>query len=147
MTLPKGSDVILRRFLYANALFSAFSGLSALFAADSLAPLLFAKNFSLLGLTASGLVLELGIGLLIFAGLVCVTARRETLRSGWVKAIIIADILWVLESAAVLALFPHYFSAAGVGLTLAVALIVLLFAAGQAFGLNQMRNKADLQPA
>ncbi|MDD9902594.1 MAG: hypothetical protein OXT06_03405 [Rhodospirillaceae bacterium] len=147
MTIQRTEAPVLRRFLLANAVFSGLSGTVALFAADGVADLLFARGFSFLGLTASGLVLEIGIILLIFAGLVFFTARRETLKPSWVKAIIVADLLWVVDSVAALLFFPHYLTGIGIGIVLALTLAVLLFAAGQIVGLGQAKADAVAQPA
>lgn len=147
MTIQRTEAPVLRRYLLSNAAFSALSGVVAVAAADGLAGLLFAKDFTLLGLTATGLVMEIGIVLLIFAGLVFFVARRDTVKPVWVKAIIAADLLWVADTAAVLLFFPQYLIAVGIGIVLALALVVLLFAAGQMLGLSQAKGRAVSQPA
>lgn len=141
------NDTFLRRVLFANAAFSVLTGLAGVFASEAVARFLFAKNFTILGLPAATLIFELGMGLLIFAGLVFLVARQKTLRLGWVKAIIVADLLWVVDSAALLAVYPEYFSSIGFEAVLIVAAAVFVFAVDQSIGvamIYQGRSRVEI---
>ncbi len=135
MKLHQANDTPLRWVLLANAAVSAVSGLACLLAADPVASSLFAPGESLFGWSAAGLVFELGILLLAFAGCVALIATRRLLRRGWVWAVIAADILWVLDSGLLLALFPEVLTPAGFWIVAACAGLVALFAIDQAVGL------------
>ncbi len=147
MKYHQTNDTLLRRVLLANAAFSAATGLAALFAAKNISAFLFAMEFTVWSFPASTLIFELGIGLLIFAALVLLVARQKTLRLGWVKAIIAADLLWVVDSALLLALYPQYFSPMGFEAMVIVAIIVLVFALDQGLGLALMyqgKSRVDI---
>ncbi|MCP4327376.1 MAG: SRPBCC family protein [Alphaproteobacteria bacterium] len=135
MKLHQANDTLLRRVLVANALSSASSGLLCLLFPQAAATLLFENTFSVLGISPSGLLLALGIGLLIFAIFVLVTAREETLAMGRARLVCLADLLWVVDSVALLLVFPDTFSPIGFEIVSVVALCVLLFALGQLAGI------------
>ena len=108
MKRTQANDKWLRRALLANALFSAASGLALILAPEAIAALLFAKAFSLFGLPSAMLAFALGLGLMVFAGFVAFTARQKMIGLGRVKLIVLADLLWAVDSALVLAVFPQY---------------------------------------
>ena len=85
------TDRLLRRALLGNALFSAVSGVTLLLRA---APLSNALELPVWLLTV------IGVGLLPFAGIVALIARDPDLPS--TRAVIGADIAWVVVAAAVL---------------------------------------------
>lgn len=138
MTRHQANDALLRRVLLANALFSATTALACLFAAQGVANRLFATGFSLLGFSTAETVFELGILLLAFAALAAFLATRTMLSRGWAKLVIAADLLWVLGSTVLLAVYPGLFSPPGFAAVLLVAVIVGLFAAGQSVALAQL---------
>ena len=144
MMRMQANDKPLRLVLLANALFSAASGLALAIAPESISELLFAKTFALFGLAPATLVFELGVGLLIFAGFVAFTARQKTLSLGQAKLIVLADLLWIVDSAAVLAVFPDYLSPIGFHGVLITAVIVLVLALGQIWGIAQVTRGAAL---
>ncbi len=143
MKRHQANDRPLRAALLGNAVFSALSGLACLLAADAVSTALFAQGVAPLGLAPADVVLELGILLLAFAGLVALIATRPTLSRGWAGAVIAADILWVLDSALLLAFFPDHLSAAGFRIVLDVAVLVALFAAGQTVSLALLYQDAS----
>lgn len=144
MTHMQADDKPLRWVLLANALFSAASGLALVIAPESISALFFAKTFALFGLAPATLVLELGIGLLIFAGFVAFTARQKTLSLGQAKLIVLADLLWVVDSAAALAVFPDFLSPIGFYGVSITAVIVLILALDQIWGIAQIARGAAI---
>ncbi len=148
MTRHQANDALLRRVLLANAAFSAISALACVFAAQAIAGALFATEFSLLGLSPAEIIFELGIGLLVFATVVALVATRAMLGGRWAKLVIAADLLWVLDSAVLLTVYPGHFSPIGFEIILAAAAIVGLFALGQSLGLVLLyQGKSDIRVA
>lgn len=131
-------DTLLRNALTSNGLFSALSGMACLSASSHIAEILFAKDFLLLGLSPSGIIWELGLGLLVFSGLGLFTARQHRLSLGRAKLISLLDIVWLGGSAILLTGFLEYFSSSGLATILVVATIVLLFAIAQLLGVALM---------
>lgn len=141
------NDTFLRQVLFANAAFSALTGLAAVLASEAVTRFLFTKDFTVFGFPAATLIFELGIGLLIFAVLVFLVARQKTIRLAWVKAIIVADLLWVVDSAVLLSVYPEYFSSMGFEAVLMVAVVVFVFAVDQSIGvamIYQGRSRVDI---
>lgn len=141
------NDTFLRRILFANATFSALTGLAAMFASEGVTSFLFAKDFTVLGFAAATIVFELGVGLQIFAVLVFLVARQKTLPLGWVKAIIVADLFWVVDSVFLLVVYPEYFSSMGFEAVLIVAIVVFVFAVDQSVGIAmtyQGRSRVEI---
>lgn len=148
MKCHQANDAPLRRVLLANALFSAISGLACLVAAQGIADALFATDFSLLGLSPSETIFELGIGLLAFAMLVAFVAKRSLLGRGWAKLVIAADLLWILDSAILLAVYSGHFTPFGFEIVLIITVIVALFALGQSVGLALLyQGESDIRVA
>ena len=135
MTLHQTNDRPLRKVLLANALFSTISGLTLILAPEASAGLLFAEAFVLFGIASEPLLFALGLGLLIFAGFVAFTARQKRLRLGQAKMIVLADLLWVVDSAVLLTVFADRLAPYGFELVLIVAAIVLALAVEQVIGL------------
>ena len=143
MTLHQANDRPLRWVLLANAGFSAIAAIACLLAAEAVADTILAPGVSVFGLSAAELVFELGILLLAFAGGVAVIATRRLLRRGWVWAVIAADVLWVLDSGLLLALFPDFLTPAGFGIAAGCAGLVALFAIDQTIGLAMLYQGAS----
>ena len=134
MRIYQTNETLLRHALTGNGWFSGVSGLACLFASEPIAKFLFAKDFSLLGLSPSNIIIEVGIGLLVFAGLVFFTARQTMLSLSRAKFISILDMLWVGGSAILLVVYSEYFSSGGFAAVLVVAAIVFIFAIDQLLG-------------
>ena len=143
MKRHQANDRPLRAALLVNAGFSALSALACLLASEAVANAVFTPDGNLLGFTPGEIVFELGILLLAFAGLVALIATRPVLSRGWVGAIIVADALWVIDSAALLVFFPDLLTATGFWIVLDVAVLVALFAAAQAAGLALLYQGAS----
>ena len=138
MTHHQANDRPLRWVLLANAGVSTISALACLLAAEAVASAVFTPGLTLFGLSAAELVFELGILLLAFAGGVALIATRRLLRHGWVWAVIAADVLWVLDSGLLLALFPEILTSTGFWVVAGCAGLVALFAIDQAIGLAML---------
>ena len=146
MALYQSNARLLRMALYANGAFSLLTGAACLLAPDSIARWIFASESPLFRLAAPGLVLELGIGLLVFAAFVLWTASRSVISQLTAKIITVMDVGWVLGSAALLLFTPDLWTSAGVWTVASVAVAVGLFAMDQAIGLAvlyQGHNKIE----
>ena len=134
MRIYQTNETLLRHTLTANGWFSGVSGLACLLASGPIAEYLFVKNFSLLGLSPSNIIIELGVGLLVFAGLVFFMARQTILSLSLAKFISILDMLWMGGSAILLAVYSEYFSSGGFAAVLTIAATVFFFAIDQLLG-------------
>ena len=94
---------------------------------------------NLFGVTGTLPFLGTGAFLLVFAGLVLHEARQNPLRVGMVRLIIVLDILWVIDSLAVVGLQLFGLSLMGYLLTGGVALWVALMAFLQQRGLKSIQ--------
>lgn len=122
------NERIVRRTLGANAAFSSTSGLSLLLLAGSLAPLL--------GVRPSWILQLIGGGLVFFALGVAAVARRSPIRRAWVVTISMMDLGWVLGTVGLALSWPEVMSRAGWIAAALVALIVMLFATRQLYGMR-----------
>ena len=128
-----------RTFLGFNAAFSAFTGAALIAAPGALSQAMFANPADWMPL---GLGL-LGAGLLIFALNLVSMAVNRFVSKGEVLLVVLADIGWLLASAAVVLLATHLFTDVG---TLAVALVaafVATFAIGQYLGARKIVTPAS----
>ena len=111
-------DTLLRRTLFANALFSTLSALVCFSASSSLSGHL---EFS------SAEIVSLGVQLLVFAAALGFLGSRPTLGRGWVLAAVlflgVADMLWVLGSALAL---REGLALTGLGQTIVVAVALVV---------------------
>lgn len=146
MTEYQSNAQSLRAALTANGVFSLLSGIVCVAAPGTVADLLFASPFTLLGLSAQTVVFELGIGLLLFAALVFWTAFQSRISRGRAKLITVMDAGWVLASLDLLIFLSALFTTAGVWIVGGVAAIVGVFALEQIYGLMvlyQGRNSVE----
>lgn len=129
-------ESLLRRTLWANALFSATSGLGCILAADWLATVIPAGQ---------GQFVSTGIQLLIFAAAVAFLASRSRMHRTWVRrligVVIGMDLLWVLGSGIIL-LIPGVAVSLGKALIATAALLVGTFALMQIRGVLQVGTTA-----
>lgn len=119
----------LRIALLGNALFSTASGLVMLIAPDRIA--------KLLGIEAHTIFMLIGAGLLLFAVDLTHQATRPRIRTWRALYASAADLLWVLASVAGLIVFADNLPLTGFWAITAVALLVLVFAAWQLFGIER----------
>ncbi len=146
MTMHQSNARPLRVALAANGLFSLASGAVCVLAPTAIASLLFAVPPMVFGLSGTTLIIELGIGLLIFAALVLWTASQTFIHRGRARLITILDIGWVLGSFGLLALTSQLWTSAGLTVVILVAIAVALFAVKQAIGLMLLyQGKNDIE--
>lgn len=129
------SSRLLKNTLLINAVFSLTSGLACLIFADFLSPLTAIPSW---------ILYALGVGLLIFAADVALTATRTPINPLFAKIIIGADIAWVVASVGVLIFFGSHLTLPGQVLIELIAIAVAVLATVQAVGLRQMREAAQL---
>ncbi len=130
----KTSNDLLMRGLTMNAIFSAFSAVTMLLAADWVA--------AQVGLPGPANVYAIGIFLLFFAAQLGNIVRTGNIRTWEIVAIIVGDLLWVAGSVVLGALYFRSFSMIGAVLVDAVALAILIFAIMQIRGLREYRRNA-----
>ncbi len=130
----KTSNDLLMRGLTMNAIFSAFSAVTMLLAADWIA--------AQVGLPGPANVYAIGIFLLFFAAQLGNIVRTGNIRTWEIVAIIVGDLLWVAGSVVLGALYFRSFSMIGAVLVDAVALAILIFAIMQIRGLRAYRRNA-----
>jgi hypothetical protein len=117
---------LLRLALTCNALFSLSSGLVIAFADRQIV--------RVLGLPSGNSLLSLGIGLIVFAIFLFLSARRQLLNIPQTRIMVLLDIVWVVGSYALL--FVVRFSSTGKWLVGIVAEFVLAFAVAQWLGIR-----------
>lgn len=123
----------LRRSLLADAALTSATGLLLALGAAPLS--------GLLGLPQP-LLFWAGVSLLPFAGLVALLARRERAPRTAVRAVVLYNALWALDSVLLLALGWVHPTALGSAFVLAQALAVAGFALAQYAGLQQRQGAA-----
>ncbi len=130
----KTSNNLLLRGLTMNAIFSAFSAVTMLLAADWVA--------RQVGLPGPANVYAVAIFLVFFALQLGNIVRTGTIRTWEIVAIIVGDLLWVAGSVVLGVLYFRSFSMIGAVLVDAVALAILIFAIMQIRGLRAYRRNA-----
>ena len=125
---------LLRRALMGNAVFSTLSGLTVLFAPGWV--------LRILGLSPDVSLVILGIGLIVFAASLVISARRQHLKTSDAWIAVLMDLSWVLGSYLLMFVVP--FSTGGKWVVGAVAELVLLFAVLQFVGIRRMQKSEQL---
>lgn len=128
------SSSLLRNALYGNSVFSFLSGLACVFFSRAVA--------SFLGLSATWIILVLGIGLILYGWLIYATARANPLKTNVATFAVYADLAWVLASAALIFANLVDFTTSGKWTIAVIADIVLVFAILQFVGLRRLNNRA-----
>lgn len=128
--MSTNNSSLLRNALYGNSIFCTTSGLAFALFSDPIA--------AFLGLSASWVILVLGIGLMLYGIEVFMFARKESISEGFAKFVIGADLAWVLGSAALIFTNLVAFTTPGKWGIAIVADIVLVFAIMQYVGLRRM---------
>ena len=128
----------LRLALFANAVFSTLCAYALVFETDRAVATLFVSDTAWPGFPLRHFAVLLGAGLFVFAGLVAWAAARRSISRGAVKAIIGADVLWVIAGFALLPVSGSVLTETGFWTALIVDLIVLMFAVEQALGLTML---------
>lgn len=130
----KPASNLLMRGLKMNAVFSTLSAVAMLLAANWVA--------EQVGLPGPANVYAVAIFLLFFAAQLGNIVRTQTIRTWEIVAIIVGDLLWVVGSIVLGAMYFRSFSTIGALLVDAVALAVLIFAVMQIRGLREYRRSA-----
>lgn len=120
---------LLRKALMGNALFSTLSGLIILFAQSWV--------LRILGLSHINLLI-LGVGLIFFATILAIHARRQNVKTSDAWIAVWMDLAWVLGSYGLLFVVP--FSTRGKWVVGAVAELVLMFAVLQFLGIRRIEK-------
>lgn len=142
--LPTDGYIIMKRglahiSLALNSAFSALTGIISLALAGPLAGALFSTPERWAVWSLRGL----GIGLLLFSLRLFFLSRNTRLSRSDVMRVVIADILWVILSAALLLGFSQLFTDLGVLTVTLIAAIVALFALGQYVGATRIIAKTE----
>jgi hypothetical protein len=126
----KGRQQLLRRTLLANASFSTISGLVLVFDERWVV--------RLLGLPETINLITLGIGLLVFAAVLVLFARKNPIKllDAWIAVIL--DAAWVIGSYPLLFVVP--FSTSGTWIVGIVAEVVMVVALMQWLGIRRIRK-------
>ena len=132
--MSTNNSYLLKNALFGNSAFSFISGLAAVLFSKAIA------NF--LGLSASWIILALGIGLILYGIEIYVAAKAEPVHKGIATFAIYADLAWVLGSAMLIFANLVDFTTAGKWAIAIVADIVLVFAILQFVGLRRLKNQA-----
>ena len=125
---------LLRKALLGNALFSTLSGLTILFAQRWV--------LGILGVSNRVSLVVLGIGLIAFAVILVVNARRPQVKTSDAWMAVVMDVAWVVASYVLIFVVP--FSAEGKWVIAVVAELVLLFAILQFAGIRRMQKSQQL---
>jgi hypothetical protein len=131
--MKPGSDLLMRA-LKMNAVFSGLSAVAMLLAADWIA--------QQVGLPGPANVYAVAVFLLFFAAQLGNIVRIQAIRTWEIVSIIVGDLLWVLGSIVLGAMYFRSFSTIGAVLVDAIALAVLIFAVMQIRGLREYRRDA-----
>jgi hypothetical protein len=114
------NQTLIRRILYANAIFSGVSGILFVLASNPIA--------KFIGLDASLPILIIGIGLIGYAALIYSNVSRREISPSFVLIAVIGDTSWVLLSILLLTTGWVSFSMEGKWLVGSIAMIVDIFA-------------------
>ncbi|MEM7022358.1 MAG: SRPBCC family protein [Pseudomonadota bacterium] len=127
------SDItLLRRVLLGNAAVSALCGTALILTPGRLTDLLLAAQVEVLGLSATSILLILGVLLILVALDVVFVATRRELSSLFVRLISALDWAWVGASVLMLLLARESFTAFGTATVALLAALTALFAIVQA---------------
>lgn len=128
--MSTNNSSFLRNALYGNSAFSFISGLASILFSGTIA------NF--LGLSASWVILALGVGLILYGIEIYVAARSIPVHKGIATFAVYADLAWVLLSAVLIFANLVDFTTAGKWAIAIVADMVLVFAILQYVGLRRL---------
>jgi len=128
--MSTNNSSLLRNALYGNSIFCSTSGLAFSIFSAPIA--------TFLGLSASWVILVLGIGLLLYGIEVFIFSRKESISEGLAKFVIGADLAWVVGSVVLIFSNLVAFTIPGKWGIAIIADIVLVFAVLQYVGLRRM---------
>lgn len=128
------NDRFVRKALLTNAVFSAFAGLICIAAPSHLAAAILSGGFVFERIQGPLMILDLGIALLLFAGLTLYAARKRHLNLTLIRVISGADLAWAALSLALLIVAPTAFTTSGMVLVGAIATVTLVIGIEQLIG-------------
>lgn len=128
------NDRFVRKALLTNAVFSAVAGLICIAAPSLLAATILSGGFVFERIQGPLMILDLGIALLLFAGVTLYAARMRSVSLTLVRVISALDLLWVALSLVLLIVAPAAFTAFGTVLVGAIALVTLVLGIEQLIG-------------
>lgn len=128
------NDGFVRKALFTNAIFSAVAGLICIAAPSLLAATLLTGGFVFERIQGPLMILDLGIALLLFAGLTFYAARKRYLSLTLIRLISGADLAWVVLSLALLIIAPTVFTTFGIVLVGAIAIVTMILGVEQLIG-------------
>jgi len=121
---------LVKNALYGNSAFSFISGLAFLLFSKAIA--------TFLGISASWVILVLGIGLILYGWQIFNAVKSNPINTAFARFAVYADLTWVLLSAVLIFANLVAFTAAGKWGIAIVADMVLMFAILQYVGLRRM---------
>jgi hypothetical protein len=121
---------LLKNTLFSNSVFSFLSGVACVLFSRAIA--------SFLGVSASWIVLALGVGLIVYGTEIFLAARAKPVNTGIAKFAVYADLAWVLGSAVLIFANLVPLTTAGKWAIAFIADIVLVFAILQYVGLRRL---------
>ncbi len=126
----KSGSNLLRYALWGNTLFSGVSGLVTLVAGEQLG--------TLMGIEETAVFTILGIGLITFALTIAWFASRPTIDKRFARIVIILDVIWVIDSLAILLVGWPPLTTTGKWIVAIIADIVAVFAIVQYIGWRRL---------
>ena len=130
--MSTSNSSLLRNALYGNSIFSFVSGVIFLMFSKAIA--------GFLGLSASWIILALGLGLIVYGIEIYLAAKSEPVNRNIAKFAVYADLAWVLGSAVLIFANLVPFTDAGKWAIAIIADIVLVFAVLQYVGLRRIAS-------
>jgi len=131
--MSTNNSSLLRNALIGNSIFCTTSGIAFTLFSASIA--------AFLGLSASWVILVLGIVLVLYGIEVFYFARKDLIDKAFAKLVIGADVAWVIGSALLIFTTLVIFTTPGKWAIAIIADIVLVFAVLQYVGLKRMTNE------
>ena len=128
--MSTNNSSLLRNALLGNSIFSFISGLGFVLFSNFIT--------SFLGLSASWVILALGVGLIFYGWQIYSAVRKESINTEFAKFAIYSDLIWVVLSAILIFTGLVAFTTPGKWAIAIIADIVLVFAVLQYVGLRRM---------
>jgi hypothetical protein len=128
--MSTNNSSLLRNALFGNSAFSFASGVVCVLFSKGIA------NF--LGLSATWIILALGVGLILYGIEIFLAARAEPVNKAFATFAVYADAAWVLGSAVLIFANLVDFTTTGKWAIAIIADIVLVFAILQYLGLRRL---------
>lgn len=145
--MQQNSSKALRTALVTNVIFSIACGVIAAVKPAWLAEILLTSQWADHWFYGPMVLRAMGIVLLAFAAGVGFIASRPLIPTSLVKAVVVADIAWVILTAAFFVLTPSLFTEIGQTILIVIAAFVAVVAIGQSLGLALLYQGESTQTA